>query len=48
MENSLDLKYEKGLKEGVLQTAKNMISKGFAWADIMEVTGLTEAEIKKL
>jgi predicted transposase/invertase (TIGR01784 family) len=64
MENSLDVKYAKGLKEGkkegkregkiegkiegLLQTAKNMKSKGFAWADIMEITGLSEADIQKL
>lgn len=60
MENSLDLKYAKGLKkgkeeglkegkkEGLLQTALNMKAEGFTIAQIAKIIGLTEIEIKEL
>jgi predicted transposase/invertase (TIGR01784 family) len=72
MENSLDLKFKKGLKKGeelglkkgeelglkkgeevglkkgLLNTAKNMKTKGFSIADIVALTGLTEEEIKAI
>jgi len=48
MENSLDLKYAKGLEEGILLTARNMKSEGFSSAQIAKVTGLTENEIEAL
>jgi predicted transposase/invertase (TIGR01784 family) len=51
IENSLELKYvegkEEGLKEGLLKTARKMEKEGFTVAQIIKITGLTEAEIKK-
>jgi predicted transposase/invertase (TIGR01784 family) len=47
----LAARFEKGVLEGefskALETAKKMISKGMNLQDIIEITGLTEAELQK-
>ena len=56
LKNSLDAAEEKGVvkgreigrAEGIMLTAKKLKSMGFSVADIMEATGLSEDEIKKL
>lgn len=39
---------EKGRKEGILLTARNMKNKGYSLEDIAQITGLTLEEIYKL
>lgn len=39
---------EKGLKEGLLKTAKNMLSKNYTFNEISEITNLSISEIKNL
>ena len=52
LKNSLDTAEEKGRNEGraeeKLDIARKMKSKGFTAADILEMTGLSEDEIKAL
>ena len=52
LKNSLDTAEEKGRNEGraeeKLDIARKMKSKGFTAADIFEMTGLSEDEIKAL
>ena len=52
LKNSLDTAEEKGRNEGraeeKLDIARKMKSKGFTAADILEMTGLSEDEIKTL
>ena len=52
LKNSLDTAEEKGRVEGraeeKLDIARKMKSKGFTAADILEMTGLSEDEIKAL
>ena len=52
LKNSLDTAEEKGRNEGraeeKLDIARRMKSKGFTAADILEMTGLSEDEIKAL
>ncbi|MDO5130374.1 MAG: Rpn family recombination-promoting nuclease/putative transposase [Prevotellaceae bacterium] len=44
----LDTAEEKGVIKGIMLTAKNLKSMGFSIADIMNATGLSEDDIKKL
>ena len=44
----LDTAEEKGVIKGIMLTAKNLQSMGFSIADIMNATGLSEDDIKKL
>ena len=44
----LDTAEEKGGIKGIMLTAKNLKSMGFSIADIMNATGLSEDDIKKL
>lgn len=39
---------KEGMKEGVKQIARNMLEKGFDEETIMDVTGLTKEEIRRL
>ena len=39
---------EKGAHQNKLQIAKNMLAKGYNLQDVVLITGLSEAEIKKL
>ena len=52
LKNSLDMAEEKGRNEGraeeKLDIARKMKSKGFTATDILEMTGLSEDEIKAL
>ena len=48
MKNSLNTAEEKGVIKGIMLTAKNLKSMGFSIADIMNATGLSEDDIKKL
>ena len=40
--------YDKGVDDGKLQIAKNMLKKGMNVSDIVEITGLTKEEVEKL
>ena len=48
LKNSLDTAEEKGRAEEKLDIARKMKSKGFTATDILEMTGLSEDEIKAL
>ena len=37
--------YEKGMKEGLLQTAKRLLEMGFSLSDVAKATGLSEGEL---
>ena len=37
-----------GRKEGLFEVAKKMLSKGVSVSDVVDLTGLTEAEIEAL
>ena len=37
-----------GRKEGLFEVAKKMLSKGVSVSDVVEFTGLTEAEVQAL
>ena len=39
---------EKGIKEGIIQTARKMKTEGFTTAQIQQITGLSEVEIERL
>ena len=36
---------EEGMRDGKLETAENMLKKGYTIADIIDVTGLSETDI---
>ena len=36
---------EEGIRDGKLETAENMLKKGYTIADIIDVTGLSEKDI---
>ena len=36
---------EEGIRDGKLETAENMLKKGYTIADIIDVTGLSETDI---
>jgi len=48
MENSLDLKYAKGLQDKTLEFVKNAIQKGYDNTVIADLTGLSIAEIEAI
>ena len=48
MENSLDLKYAKGLQEGKLEVVKNAIAEGLPNHLITKLTRLSLAEIEEI
>lgn len=48
LKNSLDAAEEKGVVKGIVLTAKKLKTMGFSVADIMEATGLSEADVIKL
>ena len=45
---SLDTKYEEGKIEGKIEIAVNLLKKGMSIEDIIDLTGLTKAQIEKL
>ncbi|MFH1005846.1 MAG: Rpn family recombination-promoting nuclease/putative transposase [Bacteroidota bacterium] len=48
MENSLDTKYEEGIKKGKIEIAKKCKQKNMPNKDIVDLTGLSVEEIEKL
>lgn len=46
--SSMDAAHRKGIKEGKTGPAKKLLQKGFPIEDIVEITGLTEKEIREL
>jgi predicted transposase/invertase (TIGR01784 family) len=52
VKNSIDTAFEKGIEKGIIkekiEVAKGMLIKGFDIKTIVEITGLTEEEIKEI
>ncbi|TAE43561.1 MAG: hypothetical protein EAY69_11780 [Cytophagales bacterium] len=48
LETAKEESFEKGIKEGIKETAKNCKKLGFSIEDIIKATGLTIDEIEKL
>ena len=47
-EEGMEKGREEGMEKGKVEVAKTMLSKGFAVSEIVEATGLSEAELPKL
>ena len=39
---------EKGIAKGRVEVARNLLSMGMSWSQIMQATGLTEEQLKQL
>ena len=48
VKNSIDTAFEKGIEQGKLESAKKMLEKGLDISLIIEITGLTKAELEML
>ncbi len=48
MQKGIEKGMEKGKKEALLMTAKNMINMGMSESDIAKATGLKNTDIKRL
>jgi len=46
--NALAYAKEKGVTQGVMQTAKNMLAKGFSVADVLKATNLPREQVRAL
>lgn len=46
--NGFDRKYEEGMNQGILSTAKKMLKRNMEINEIQEITGLSKEEIEKL
>lgn len=46
--NGFKEEYEKGVKQGIIETAKKLIQRNMEIKEIQDITGLSKEEIEKL